>query len=56
MDVLLKSIVFIHMVVDTYSGESCPVEIVLGNYARHMNEIMAPEDGEHDFQNMLSEI
>ena len=31
-------------------------EIVLGNYAMHMNEIMAPEDGDHDQQNMFSEI
>ena len=31
-------------------------KIVLGNYAMHTNEIMAPEDGEHDLQNMFSEI
>ena len=52
----MKYIVFIHMAVDTYSGKSCPGDIFFGNYARHMNEIMTPEDGEHDLQNIFSEI
>ena len=52
----MKYIVFIHMAVDTDSGKSCPGEVVLVNYAMHMNEIMASEDGEHALQNMSEEI
>ena len=52
----MKSFVFIHMAVEHILADAAQEKIVLGNYAMCMNEMLAPEDGEHDHKNMFSEI
>ena len=54
--VLMKSIVFIIWLLTHGLVQAVQGKIVLGkNYVTDVHEVMAPEDGKHDLQNMFSE-
>jgi hypothetical protein len=52
----MKSIVFIIWLLTHGLVQAVQGKIVLGkNYVTDVHEVMAPEDGKHDLQNMFSE-